>query len=429
MSHIDKDPNWALQSTREQLQRAEEVRAQERRADVRETSVRAERFRAALSREEQTKQAVAQANQGQAQKAETNRGEARRLETAREAGRDAVRAAGVRGEGLAGETSKKELGRGELARGELVRGETARAETAKSSSTPLGSSSSSERATAFQSALAGKEREMRDRFASVTASAGQLARADGGAPGASPGSAGAPQGSRDKDKAGSAAAEKAGLTLETSALLESLVEGGMGAGGTGALLGKKGKGNLGDSAGGGAGDDAGGAQATSGGAAQETKEAKAAKEAKGKSPGEEAISEVAAAISAAAQLGQTPAWSRPEGPTQAAPRPRELPQPAPGSDPIHQLLIGKGPDGAEAKMMITVGPLAGTTINLREGPGGLVAQILTQNESARQTLNSAMAAVANRLKEKGHKLDVRFHNAPASPRDQGQHPGTGRPQR
>jgi hypothetical protein len=136
----------------------------------------------------------------------------------------------------------------------------------------------------------------------------------------------------------------------------------------------------------------------------------AGKGAKTQTPGEESIVEVAAAISAAAQVPVAPAWARPEGPTQAAQRPRELPQPLPGVDPVHQLLIGKGPDGAEAKMIISVGPLAGTTINLREGPGGLQAQILTQNASTRQTLTAAMDAVALRLKGKGHNLEVRFDN-------------------
>jgi hypothetical protein len=132
------------------------------------------------------------------------------------------------------------------------------------------------------------------------------------------------------------------------------------------------------------------------------------KTARAQTPGEEAITEVAAAISAAAQAPTPQAWNRPEGPTQQAQRPRELPQPLPGVDPVHQLLIGKGPGGTEAKMIISVGPLAGTTINLREGPGGLEAQILTQTASSRQTLSSAMQAVAARLKEKGYKLEVRF---------------------
>jgi hypothetical protein len=129
---------------------------------------------------------------------------------------------------------------------------------------------------------------------------------------------------------------------------------------------------------------------------------------KGGSSGEELIAEVAAALSVAAQLSPAQGWSRPEGPTRPDRPARELPQPLPGVDPIHQLLIGKGPNGAEARMRISVGPLAGTEIHLREGPGGIQASILTQNASSRQTLSSAMEAVAQRLKDKGHRLEVRM---------------------
>jgi hypothetical protein len=132
----------------------------------------------------------------------------------------------------------------------------------------------------------------------------------------------------------------------------------------------------------------------------------------GKTPGEEAIIDVAAAVSAAAAPVQGQAWARPEGPQQRESRARELPQPLPGVDPIHQLYIGRGPGGAEARMMITVGPLAGTEIQLREGPGGVQATITTQNASTRQTLVTAMAAVSERLKAKGQKLDVSFDGRP-----------------
>jgi hypothetical protein len=128
----------------------------------------------------------------------------------------------------------------------------------------------------------------------------------------------------------------------------------------------------------------------------------------GHTPGEEALVEVAAAVSAAAAPVHGQSWARPEGPQAQRPSARELPQPLPGVDPVHQLFIGRGPAGAEARMMITVGPLAGTEIQLREGPGGVQASIITQNASARQTLSSAMSAVAERLKAKGQKLDVKF---------------------
>jgi hypothetical protein len=132
----------------------------------------------------------------------------------------------------------------------------------------------------------------------------------------------------------------------------------------------------------------------------------------GQTAGEEAMAEVAAAVSAAAAPVHGQSWARPEGPQQARPSARELPQPLPGVDPVHQLYIGRGPAGAEARMMITVGPLAGTEIQLREGPGGVQASIITQNASARQTLTAAMSAVAERLKAKGQKLDVKFDGRP-----------------
>ena len=58
----------------------------------------------------------------------------------------------------------------------------------------------------------------------------------------------------------------------------------------------------------------------------------------GHSPGEEALAEVAAAVSAAAAPLHGQSWARPEGPQQARPSARELPQSLPGVDPIHQLL-------------------------------------------------------------------------------------------
>jgi hypothetical protein len=172
-------------------------------------------------------------------------------------------------------------------------------------------------------------------------------------------------------------------------------------GGTG--IGRKGRGAGGEGSGGGS-DDTGPAAGAAGGAGA------AGKAGRPQTKVEESITDVAAAISAAALPQGVHSWARPEGPAQGPQRPRELPQPLPGVDPVHQLLIGKGPHGAEAKMIISVGPLAGTTINLREGPGGLEAQILTQTASARQTLASAMQAVSSRLKERGHKLDIKFDN-------------------
>jgi hypothetical protein len=69
-----------------------------------------------------------------------------------------------------------------------------------------------------------------------------------------------------------------------------------------------------------------------------------------------------------------------------------------------RLLLGVGPGGAEARLAIGHGPLAGSEIRVREGAGGLDAAVLTKSESSRQTLISAMEEVARRLQGKGHVL-------------------------
>lgn len=132
--------------------------------------------------------------------------------------------------------------------------------------------------------------------------------------------------------------------------------------------------------------------------------------------GEETIAELAADVAVAAQAIGASSWSRPEGPTQqtsSRSRPRDWPQAVPGGEPVHQLLIGRGPHGAAARMIISTGPLAGTQIQLLSAPCGLEATIVTQSALARQTLGSAMEAVAQRLRDKGHPLEVRFGPSPA----------------
>jgi hypothetical protein len=104
--------------------------------------------------------------------------------------------------------------------------------------------------------------------------------------------------------------------------------------------------------------------------------------------------------------GATP-WARPEGPARPE-APRQLPSPAPGQEVYHKLLLGQGPAGAEARLSITQGPLAGLQIQLTHGPAGVQAAVLTQGASSRQTLVSAMDQIAQRLRQKGHNLDVRF---------------------
>jgi hypothetical protein len=105
-------------------------------------------------------------------------------------------------------------------------------------------------------------------------------------------------------------------------------------------------------------------------------------------------------------------WARPEGPARPE-APRQLPSPAPGAEVYHKLLMGQGPAGAEARLSITQGPLAGLQIQLTHGPAGLQAAVLTQGASSRQTLVSAMDQIAQRLRQKGHNLDVRFGSSGA----------------
>jgi hypothetical protein len=73
-------------------------------------------------------------------------------------------------------------------------------------------------------------------------------------------------------------------------------------------------------------------------------------------------------------------------------------------DSTHRLLVGRGPAGAEARLSIDAGPLAGTIIHLRESPRGIEAAVLTTVASSRQTLLLALDEVARRLREKGHTL-------------------------
>jgi hypothetical protein len=92
----------------------------------------------------------------------------------------------------------------------------------------------------------------------------------------------------------------------------------------------------------------------------------------------------------------------------------------PGSEPVaraavppqlevagaHRLLVGRGPGGAEARLTIDAGPLAGSLIHLREGAGGIEAAVSSQVASTRQILVAAMDQVASRLRDRGHALKV-----------------------
>lgn len=120
---------------------------------------------------------------------------------------------------------------------------------------------------------------------------------------------------------------------------------------------------------------------------------------------------------------------RPEGPARPSrpDSPPSLSSPPGAPASADRLLLGMGPGGAEARLAIGHGPLAGSEIRVREGAGGLDAAVLTKSESSRQTLISAMEEVARRLQGKGHvlRLAVGAHQprAAGNSADDGSHRG------
>jgi hypothetical protein len=135
----------------------------------------------------------------------------------------------------------------------------------------------------------------------------------------------------------------------------------------------------------------------------------------GKPSGEEGGGDAALNAQLANAASASPAWARPEGPARVEAASRVLPTELEGMEKMHRLLIGQGPAGAEARLAITDGPLAGAQIHLRTGPGGIQAAVSSSTESSRQTLVTAMDEVARRMKEKGHRLTVRLAPPPTRP--------------
>ncbi len=111
-------------------------------------------------------------------------------------------------------------------------------------------------------------------------------------------------------------------------------------------------------------------------------------------------------------------WGRPTGPLlppgePTAPRSNGAPGgSAAVSAQLEALRVGRGPAGAEARLTIGVGPLAGAEIHLRQGPTGIDALVLTGTESSRHTLSVAMNEVARRLKLRGVSLRLDGESAP-----------------
>jgi len=100
---------------------------------------------------------------------------------------------------------------------------------------------------------------------------------------------------------------------------------------------------------------------------------------------------------------------------------------------VDRVLIGSGPDGAEARIRIGAGALAGTEIQLSGGGGGHVveARLLTYAASSRQTLSVVMDEIRSRLRDRGIVLSVRAPGAggPAVPREADAGAGDGSPSR
>ncbi len=94
---------------------------------------------------------------------------------------------------------------------------------------------------------------------------------------------------------------------------------------------------------------------------------------------------------------QTP-WSRPEAPPTPPLSPRRPPE-TPPTPP--RVFMGRGPDGAEARLAISSGPLAGTEIHLRESSRLVSATILTRATASGQSVSRALDEVARRLSTKG----------------------------
>jgi len=75
---------------------------------------------------------------------------------------------------------------------------------------------------------------------------------------------------------------------------------------------------------------------------------------------------------------------------------------------VDRVLIGSGPDGAQARIRIGAGALAGAEIHLSGASGQMVeARLLTHTASSRQTLSVVMDEIRSRLRDRGIVLDTR----------------------
>ena len=120
----------------------------------------------------------------------------------------------------------------------------------------------------------------------------------------------------------------------------------------------------------------------------------------------DATGETPDVASAAAMAG----WFRPES------MPGGPPAAAPGraagvgaARAVDRILIGAGPDGAQARIRIGAGALAGTEIQLSSAAAGrtVEAQLLTHAASSRQTLSVVLDEIRSRLRDRGIVLSAK----------------------
>jgi hypothetical protein len=81
----------------------------------------------------------------------------------------------------------------------------------------------------------------------------------------------------------------------------------------------------------------------------------------------------------------------------------------PAAGAVDRILIGAGPAGAEARIRIGAGALAGAEIQLCSIAAGRIveAQLLTHAASSRQTLAVVLDEIRSRLRERGIVLSAK----------------------
>jgi hypothetical protein len=121
-----------------------------------------------------------------------------------------------------------------------------------------------------------------------------------------------------------------------------------------------------------------------------------------------AIAGVNDGVSGAAMAG----WFRPESASVPASVKATSGARVAATPAVDRVLLGAGPEGAQARVRIGSGALAGTEIQLSSTSGRAVeAQLLTHTATSRQTLSVVMDEIRSRLRDKGITLSTR---APAA---------------